>query len=145
MTDVIIYKKIEVTIIRPSEECIWVENEKAQVSSRLMCLDFSPEAGASLCSVKGGVGVPAPPPRRHGLVISSHDAALNRWEARWPGEDQLGHQEKWLQLSAQQPLVLSINLFFSIVKENPYLTKQGKLKVIKEDKCLALWLPPGTK
>lgn len=30
MTDVIIYKKIEVTIIRPSKEYIWVENEKAQ-------------------------------------------------------------------------------------------------------------------
>lgn len=31
MTDVIIYKKIEVTIIRPSKEYIWVKNEKAQV------------------------------------------------------------------------------------------------------------------
>lgn len=35
MTDVIIYKKIEVTIIRPSKEYIWVENEKAQ--SNLAC------------------------------------------------------------------------------------------------------------
>lgn len=31
MTDVIIYKKIEVTIIRPLKESIWVENEEAQV------------------------------------------------------------------------------------------------------------------
>lgn len=31
MTDVIIYKKIEVTIIRPLKENIWVENEKARV------------------------------------------------------------------------------------------------------------------
>lgn len=30
MTDVIIYKKIEVTIIRPSKEYIWVQSEKAQ-------------------------------------------------------------------------------------------------------------------
>ena len=31
MTDVIIYKKIEVTIIRSLKEYIWVENEEAHV------------------------------------------------------------------------------------------------------------------
>lgn len=56
MTDVIIYKKIEVTIIRPSEEYIWVQNEKAQAESGMMYLHFSPEQ-VLLCSAKGGVGV----------------------------------------------------------------------------------------
>lgn len=31
MTDVIIYKKIEATIIRPSKEYIWVEKKKAHI------------------------------------------------------------------------------------------------------------------
>lgn len=56
MTDVTIYKKIEVTIIRPSEGYVWVEKETAQAHSGMTCLPSRPEQ-ALLCSVKGGVGV----------------------------------------------------------------------------------------
>lgn len=55
MTDVIIYKKIEATIIRPSKEHIWVEKEKAQAWPGIVCSDVSPEQ-VLLCPVKGGVG-----------------------------------------------------------------------------------------
>lgn len=57
MTDVIIYKKIEVTIIRPSEEYIWVENEKHTLIWHEV-LGFSPEQ-VLLSSVRGGVGLSA--------------------------------------------------------------------------------------
>jgi hypothetical protein len=57
MTDVIIYKKIEVTIIRPSEEYIWIENEKHALIWHKV-FGFSPKQ-VLLYSVKGGVGVSA--------------------------------------------------------------------------------------
>lgn len=68
MTDVIIYKKIEVTIIRPSKEYIWVQNEKAQAESGMMDLHFSPEQ-VLLCPVRGGVGVSDTLPRHCHLSV----------------------------------------------------------------------------
>lgn len=58
MTDVIIYKKIEATIIRPSEEYIWVENEKHTLIWHEV-FGFSPKQVLLLCSVKGGVSLSA--------------------------------------------------------------------------------------
>lgn len=81
MTDVIIYKKIEVTIIRPSKEYIWVENEKAQVLSGMLCLDFSPEQ-VLLCSMQEGVGVSDTLRRHCHLSIFMTKLLIDR-KARW--------------------------------------------------------------
>lgn len=55
MTDVIVYKKIEAAIIRPSKEYIWIENERHTLTWHEV-FDFSPKH-VLLYSVKGGVGV----------------------------------------------------------------------------------------
>lgn len=81
MTDVIIYKKIELTIIRPSKEYIWVENEQAQVLSGVLCLDLSPEQ-VLLCSVQEGVGVSHTLRRRCHLSILMTKLLIDR-KARW--------------------------------------------------------------
>lgn len=84
MTDVIIYKKIEVTIIRPSEENILVENEKAQGGPGMMCLDFS-LAQVLLRSVKEGVGV-SDTLRRHCHLSIPVTELLIDGKARWWSE-----------------------------------------------------------